>query len=195
MYPAIIAKLINDFKKLPGIGEKTAERLVLQLTSWDKVDLELFGANLMDLKNQIKFCKTCGLLTDSEECAICQNENRDRKTIMVVSDSKDVFALEQTNTFFGLYHVLGGLVDFSKGVEPKDLNIDALTKRLPNAEEIIIATNGTVEGELTAQYLKTLYKESGISITRLGYGLPVGAELKYADQLTLIKAVENRQKY
>ena len=195
MYPAIIAKLINDFKKLPGIGEKTAERLVLQLTSWDKVDLELFGANLIDLKNQIKFCKTCGLLTDSEECAICQNENRDRKTIMVVSDSKDVFALEQTNTFFGLYHVLGGLVDFSKGIEPKDLNIDALTKRLPNAEEIIIATNGTVEGELTAQYLKTLYKESGISITRLGYGLPVGAELKYADQLTLIKAVENRQKY
>lgn len=195
MYPAIIAKLINDFKKLPGIGEKTAERLVLQLTCWDKTDLEMFGTNLQELKNQIKFCKTCGLLTDSEECAICQNENRDRKTIMVVSDSKDVFALEQTNTFFGLYHVLGGLVDFSKGVEPKDLNIDALSKRLPNAAEIIIATNGTVEGELTAQYLKTLFKDSGISITRLGYGLPVGAELKYADQLTLIKAVENRQKY
>ncbi|MBN3491028.1 recombination protein RecR [Acholeplasma equirhinis] len=195
MYPAIIEKLIQDFKKLPGIGEKTAERLVLTITNWNDDDLKAFGSHLSDLKSSIKFCKTCGLLTDMDTCAICQNENRDQKTIMVVADSKDVFAIEQTNTFFGTYHVLHGLVDFSKGIEPKDLNIDALTSRIEKSNELIIATNGTVEGELTAQYLKSLYKEKKVNITRLGYGLPVGAELKYADQLTLIKAVENRQKY
>src|SRR5690554_7341404 len=114
---------------------------------------------------------------------------------MVVSDSKDVFAIEKTKTFQGNYHVLNGLIDFSKGIEPKDLNFDKLTQRVKGIKEIIIATNSNVEGELTAQYIKSLYQDLGIQISRLGYGLPVGADLKYADQLTLTKAVENRQKY
>ena len=195
MYPKVILDLVEDLKKLPGVGEKTAERLALQLTTWDDEDLHQFGTHLIELKSKIKHCTVCGLLTDTETCEICSNSQRDDKTIMVVSDSKDVYALERTQNYFGKYHVLNGLIDFSKGIEPKDLNIDSLGKRISNISEIIIATNGTVEGELTAQYLKTLFKTDGLTITRLGYGLPVGAELKYADQLTLIKAVENRQKY
>ncbi len=195
MYPQVIRELIEDLKKLPGIGEKTAERLALHITGWEQDDLHQFGSNLLSLKSRIKYCKTCGLLTDGEICQICLDQNRDQSTIMVVADSKDVYAIEQTNNFFGKYHVLNGIIDFSKGIEPKDLNIETLSKRLDDTKEVIIATNGTVEGELTAQYLKSLFKDHGVAITRLGYGLPVGADLKYADQLTLIKAVENRQKY
>ncbi|CDR31523.1 Recombination protein RecR [Acholeplasma oculi] len=195
MYPKIILDLILDLKKLPGIGEKSAERLALYLTQLEQDELELFGSHLKDLKTSIKYCKTCGLLTDDETCDICKNHNRSDETIMVLSDSKDVFAIEKTQTFFGKYHVLNGLIDFSRGIEPKDLNIDALAIRIKDTKEIIIATNSTVEGELTAQYIKTLLSREGLTISRLGYGLPVGADLKYADQLTLIKAVENRQKY
>lgn len=195
MYPKVILDLVEDLKKLPGVGEKTAERLALQLTTWEDEDLQTFGTHLSELKSKIKVCQTCGLLTDHDLCDICKNENRDHQTIMVVADSKDVYAIERTQNFFGKYHVLNGLIDFSKGIEPKDLNIESLGNRIKDAKEIIIATNGTVEGELTAQYLKTLFKTDELTITRLGYGLPVGAELKYADQLTLIKAVENRQKY
>src|SRR5690606_22509003 len=165
------------------------------LTQLEQDELELFGSHLKDLKTSIKYCKTCGLLTDDETCDICKNHNRSDETIMVLSDSKDVFAIEKTQTFFGKYHVLNGLIDFSRGIEPKDLNIDALAIRIKDTKEIIIATNSTVEGELTAQYIKTLFSREGLTISRLGYGLPVGADLKYADQLTLIKAVENRQKY
>lgn len=195
MYPKIILDLIENLKKLPGIGEKTAERLALNLTSWDNDDLMLFGSNLLSLKQQIKYCKNCGLLTDKDTCDICQNKQRNQELLMIVEDSKDVYAIEKTNTYQGLYHILGGLIDFSRGIEPKDLNIDTLENRLNMVQEIVIATNGIVEGELTAQYLKSILKDKNISITRLAYGLPVGTELKYADQLTLIKAVENRQKY
>ncbi|WP_025724960.1 recombination mediator RecR [Acholeplasma granularum] len=195
MYPKIILDLIEDLKRLPGIGEKTAERLALHLITWDNQDLNHFGNNLINLKDKIKYCQTCGLLTDHDICQICQDETRTNDQIMVVSDSKDVFSIEKTNTFHGKYHILGGLIDFSKGIEPKDLNFDQLKLRIKDNIEIIIATNSTVEGELTAQYIKSLYKDDNIIVSRLGYGLPVGADLKYADELTLIKAVENRQKY
>lgn len=195
MYPKILLDIIEDLKKLPGIGEKTGERLALHLTEWEAKDLELFGDNLKSLKDKIRFCKTCGFLTDKETCQICSNPNRNNEIMMVVSDSKDVFAIEKTQTFLGKYHVLHGLIDFSRGIEPKDLNIETIKPRLAGVKEIIIATNGTVEGELTAQYLKALFETDSISITRLAYGLPVGTDLKYADQLTLIKAVENRLKY
>lgn len=195
MYPTIILELIDDLKKLPGIGEKTAERLALHLTNWDSEDLKHFGTHLIELKTKISFCDICGLLTDDHICSICKDETKDKTQIMVVSDSKDVFAIEKTKTFHGNYHVLNGLIDFSKGIEPKDLNFDKLTNRVKDIKEIIIATNSNVEGELTAQYIKSLYKDLDLTISRLGYGLPVGADLKYADQLTLTKAVENRQKY
>jgi len=195
MYPKILSDLIEDLKKLPGIGAKTAERLALSLINWNDEDLQLFGNHLIELKKHIKTCKVCGMITDSDTCAICKDALRNRDMIVVVADSKDVFTLEKMGTYQGLYHVLNGLVDFSRGVEPKDLNIESLLERAAHTKEIVLATNSTVEGELTAQYLKSLLSNTGVLITRLGYGLPVGADLKYADELTLSKAIENRQKY
>jgi recombination protein RecR len=195
MYPNILKKIIEDFQKLPGIGEKTAERLALHLiTQSEDDDLIRFSDHLKRLKEEIKFCPICHMITDQEVCDICQNPARDKKLLMVVSDAKDVFIMEKMNTYHGLYHVLGGVVDFSRGITDKDLNIDTLSSRIKDFDELIIATNGTVEGEMTAKYLKSLYGEH-ITVTRLAYGLPVGADLKYADELTLSKAVENRQKY
>ncbi|MBU1093866.1 MAG: recombination mediator RecR [Firmicutes bacterium] len=196
MYPAILKKLIDDFQKLPGIGEKTAERLALHLISnFDDDAILGFADHLKRLKEEIKYCSVCHMITDHDVCDICSNPDRDHETLMVVSDAKDVFVMEKMRTYHGVYHVLGGLVDFSRGITDKDLNIDSLALRIPNILEMIIATNGTVEGEMTAKYLKTLFDSEKLSITRLASGLPVGAELKYADELTLSKAVENRRKY
>ena len=196
MYPIILKKIIEDFERLPGIGEKTAERLALHLiTQMDNEDIISFSDHLKRLKEEIKYCSVCHMLTDQNVCEICSDQTRDHETLMVVADAKDVFIMEKMKTYHGVYHVLGGLVDFSRGVTDKDLNIDTLDKRMKSIKEMIIATNGTVEGEMTAKYLKTLFNDQQVSITRLASGLPVGAELKYADELTLSKAVENRQKY
>jgi recombination protein RecR len=135
------------------------------------------------------------MLTDHDLCDICADESRDQSQIMVVADAKDVFILEKMNSYRGVYHVLGGLIDFSRGITDKELNIDSLSERMKHAHEMIIATNGTVEGEMTAKFLKSLYENDTLKITRLASGLPVGADLKYADELTLSKAVENRMKY
>ena len=196
MYPTILKKIIEDFQRLPGIGEKTAERLALHLiTQMDNEDIISFSDHLKRLKEEIKYCSVCHMLTDHDICEICNDQTRDHETLMVVADAKDVFIMEKMKTYHGIYHVLGGLVDFSRGVTDKDLNIDTLDNRMKSIKEMIIATNGTVEGEMTAKYLKTLFNDQSITITRLASGLPVGAELKYADELTLSKAVENRQKY
>ena len=196
MYPTILKKIIEDFQRLPGIGEKTAERLALHLiTQMDNEDIISFSDHLKRLKEEIKYCSICHMLTDHDVCEICSDPTRDHETLMVVADARDVFIMEKMKTYHGIYHVLGGLVDFSRGVTDKDLNIDTLDKRMKSIKEMIIATNGTVEGEMTAKYLKTLFNDQSITITRLASGLPVGAELKYADELTLSKAVENRQKY
>jgi recombination protein RecR len=195
MYPNILKKIIEDFQRLPGIGEKTAERLALHLiTVSEDDDLLQFSDHLKRLKSEIKFCPICHMITEQEPCNICTSNHRDKDMLMVVADAKDVFVMEKMNTYHGFYHVLGGLVDFSRGITDKDLNIDTLSNRIKEFKELIIATNGTVEGEMTAKFLKSLYGEH-INVTRLAHGLPVGAELKYADELTLSKAVENRQKY
>lgn len=196
MYPNLLKKLIEDFQKLPGIGEKTAERLALHiLTQTDDESVKDFAQHLSLIQETIKTCPVCGMLTDQSICSICQDETRERQIIMVVADAKDVFIMEKMKTYHGLYHVLGGLIDFSRGVTDKDLHIDELSNRLNEIKELIIATNGTVEGELTAKYLKSLFANDKLIITRLAHGLPVGADLKYADELTLSKAVENRLKY
>ncbi len=196
MYPSILKKIIEDFQKLPGIGEKTAERLALHLIShMESDDILSFSDHLRRVKDEIKTCPICHMITDQDLCDICQDKDRDRDTLMVVADPKDVFVMERMKTYHGLYHVLGGLIDFSRGKTDKDLSIDALSIRLKNVKEMIIATSGTVEGEMTAKYLKQLFDQSELKVTRLAYGLPVGADLKYADELTLSKAVENRQKY
>ncbi len=196
MYPTILKKIIDDLQKMPGIGEKSAERLALHMaTSMEDQDILAFSVHLSELKDQIKTCQTCHMITDQETCHICSNQGRDHDTIMVVSDAKDVFALEKMKSYQGVYHVLGGVIDFSRGITDKELTIDSLEQRVKHARELIIATNGTVEGEMTAKFLKSLFKDEKISLTRLAYGLPVGADLKYADELTLSKAVENRKPY
>lgn len=196
MYPTILKKIIEDFERLPGIGEKTAERLALYLvTQMDNEDIISFSDHLKRLKEEIKYCSVCHMITDHDICEICSDPSRDHETLMVVADAKDVFIFSMMKTYHGVYHVLGGLVDFSRGVTDKDLNVDTLDQRIKSVKEMIIATNGTVEGEMTAKYLKSLFNDQNVSITRLASGLPVGAELKYADELTLSKAVENRQKY
>jgi len=196
MYPAILRKIIEDFQRLPGIGEKTAERLALHLVTKSRdEDIINFSENLKKLKEEIKYCSLCHMITDHDICDICNNSLRNQEILMVVADAKDIFVMEKMGTYLGVYHVLGGLVDFSRGITDKDLNIETLIKRASTVKEIIIATNGTVEGEMTAKYLKALFKDEHILITRLASGLPVGAELKYADEPTLSKAVENRLKY
>ena len=196
MYPNILKKIIEDFQKLPGIGEKTAERLALHLVShMEDHDILEFSDHLKRLKEDIKYCPICHMITDRDICYICEDTSRDNDMLMVVSDAKDVFQVEKMKTYHGRYHILGGLIDFSRGLTDKDLSIDSLVPRLKHIKELIIATNGTVEGEMTAKYLKSLLQEHVSLITRLAYGLPVGADLKYADELTLSKAVENRQKY
>jgi len=196
MYPKILRQIIEDLEKLPGIGEKTAERLALHLaTTTENDDILSFSAHLANLKSEIKICKVCHMITDQDICEICSNPLRDHDQLMVVSDAKDVFALEKMKSYSGVYHVLGGLIDFSRGITDKELNIESLEKRIINIKEMIIATNGTVEGEMTAKYLKSLFSSPNLNITRLAYGLPVGADLKYADELTLAKAVENRKPY
>ncbi len=196
MYPNILKKIIEDFQRLPGIGEKTAERLALHLIShFDDHDILAFSDHLKRLKEEIKYCSVCHMITDHDICDICKDQDRDHETLMVVADARDVFIMEKMKTYQGVYHVLGGLVDFSRGITDKDLNIESLEKRIKSVKEMIIATNGTVEGEMTAKYLKSLFADESLSITRLASGLPVGAELKYADELTLRQAVENRRKY
>lgn len=196
MYPKILKKLIEDLEKLPGIGEKTAERLALYLaTTTEDEDILSFSSHLASLKSEIKSCKVCHMITDHDMCEICSNPLRDHDQLMVVSDAKDVFALEKMKSYTGVYHVLGGLIDFSRGITDKELNIETLEHRIKDIKEMIIATNGTVEGEMTAKYLKSLFLSPDLNITRLAYGLPVGADLKYADELTLAKAVENRKPY
>lgn len=196
MYPKILRQIIEDLEKLPGIGEKTAERLALHLaTTTEDEDILSFSSHLASLKSEIKSCNVCHMITDHDMCEICSNPLRDHDQIMVVSDAKDVFALEKMKSYTGVYHVLGGLIDFSRGITDKELNIESLEHRIKDIKEMIIATNGTVEGEMTAKYLKSLFSSPDLNITRLAYGLPVGADLKYADELTLAKAVENRKPY
>jgi len=196
MYPKSLRLVIEDLQKLPGIGEKTAERLALHMiTELDNDTVIDFSNHLKILKEDIKTCTKCHMLTDHDVCDICKDQTRDQKTMMIVADAKDVFVMEKMATYHGLYHVLGGLIDFSRGITDKDLNIDTLEERIKHVDEIIIATNGTVEGEMTAKFIKQLFSDDHLIITRLASGLPVGADLKYADELTLAKAVQNRMKY
>lgn len=196
MYPKVIKHLIEDFQKLPGIGEKTAERLALHVvTNFSTDEVESFSINLKRAKHELSFCQNCGLLTDINPCKICQNELRDLETMMIVSESRDVFLLEKTNSFRGQYHVLGGLIDFSRGITERDLNLANFKSRLSKIKELVIATNSTVEGEMTAQYIKAILQGSSIKITRLAYGIPAGSDLKYADSQTLSQAILNRRDF
>ena len=193
MYPKSFENLISIFEKLPGVGNKTAQRYAFSLLEKSDEEINDVIQNILNLKN-IKRCKTCGFLTDEDECMFCKDGSRDKSTIMVVAYPQDVVAIEKTESYKGLYHVLNGLISSTKGIYPEDIEIDKLLKRITNiTKEIIVATSPTLDGEMTALYLDKVLKEKGVLVTRLAHGLPMGSSLDYADDLTLIKALDNRR--
>ena len=194
MYPKNFDNIISIFEKLPGVGNKTAQRYAFSLLEKSDDEVNEIVQNILCIKS-IKKCKTCGFLTDEDECLICKDKARDNYTIMVVAYPQDVVAIEKTQSYKGRYHVLNGLISSSKGVYPEDLNIDSLLKRITsNTKEIIVATSPTLDGEMTALYLDKILKDKNVLVTRLAHGLPMGSSLDYADDLTLIKALDNRRK-
>jgi recombination protein RecR len=195
-YPEPIAKLIDSYMKLPGIGEKTATRLAFFTLDMPQDKVDEFAQDLHDAKTKLHFCSICGNITDQDPCVICSDPFRDQTRILVVEQPKDIMALERMNEYHGLYHVLHGVLSPTTGKGPEDINIKSLLTRLQQhteVKEVIIATNATPEGESTAMYLARLIKPAGIKVTRLAYGLAVGSDIEYADAMTLIKAVEGRQ--
>ena len=196
MYPESIEKLIECFKILPSVGNKTAERYALAMLEAPKEKIEQLIETLQLVSNEIKRCPICGNLTDKQLCSICCDENRDNTTICIVQQPKDVIAMEKVKSYKGLYHVLYGAISPLKGILPEDLNIESLFSRInENIKEVIIATNPTMEGDTTALYLiKALKKYPTITITKLANGLPIGANLDYADEMTLTRALDGRIK-
>ena len=192
-----LVKLQESLAKLPSIGKKSAERMAFAMLEMEDEDLQEFSNAIIELKQKIHVCPICGNLTEDDICSVCKDESRNKSTIIVVSSPKDIIAFEKTGEYNGLYHVLGGTISFSKGKDIEDLNIPALLERVEknNIEEVIIATNPTVDGETTALYLaKLLEKFENLKVTRIAYGLPMGGNLDYADSLTLSKAIEGRRK-
>jgi len=190
-----IVLLAEQFARLPGIGMKTAQRLAYFVSSMPEEEVKAFSEALINAKQKIKLCSVCQNLTDREVCPICGDNARDRSIICVVEGPKDVTAIERTSEFNGLYHVLHGLISPIDGVTPDKLRIKELIARIQaddSIKEVIMATNPTVEGDATAMYISRLLKPAGIKVTRLAFGLPVGGILEYADEVTLYKAIENR---
>jgi recombination protein RecR len=195
LLPKNVQKLIDHFTRLPGIGAKTASRMVLYLLHSPKLYVDDFAAELATLKDSVSFCKDCYNLSEEELCPICRDDYRDKNKILVVEDVLDLLAFENVGEYKGLYHVLGGLISPIQGIGPDDLNIYPLLKRakaLGEKGEIIMATNPNLEGEATAMYIKDELKGNGISITRIARGVPTGADLDYADKVTLLKALQGR---
>ena len=194
-YPEPISKLMESFMKLPGIGPKTAARLAFFVLGMKEDTVLDFAKALVDAKRNLSFCSVCGHITDVDPCHICQDQKRDRTTICVVQDPKDVIAMEKMRDYTGLYHVLQGAISPMEGIGPEDINVPSLLKRLQDeqVDELILATNPTIEGEATAMYISRLVRPSGIKTTRIAHGLPVGGDLEYADEVTLSKALGGRR--
>ena len=187
-------KLVEQFEQLPGIGSKTAQRLAYFVLNLPKEKAKEFADSIVSAHEKIHYCKVCCNLTDGELCPICRTEARDRSVICVVEDPRDVFAFERTHEFKATYHVLHGAISPLSGIGPEQLCIKELLARVQDGtvQEVIMATNPTVEGEATAMYLSRLLKPLGIKVTRLAYGIPVGGDLEYADEVTLSRAIEGR---
>lgn len=194
MYPKNFNDLVAAFEKLPGVGNKTAQRYVFSMLERSDEQIDQIVESINGLKKIVK-CHTCGFLSDEDECLFCKDKTRDNTKIMVVAYPQDVVAIEKTDSYKGLYHVLNGLISSSKGIFPEDININSLLDRINDyTKEIIIATSPTMDGEMTALYLDKILKDKNVLVTRLAHGLPMGASLDYADELTLIKALDNRKK-
>ena len=183
--------LIESLSKYQGVGPKTAERLAIStVTKWKNEDIDNFISSLVGIKS-LKRCKCCGNITKDDLCDICKT--RDNSKIMVLEDVKDLFAIEKTEAYDGVYHILDGCINYQAGITPNDINLESLLSRAKDAKEIIIATNPSIEGEITAQYIKEMLKDYDCLISRIAYGLPVGGQLEFTDALTLSKALEGRR--
>ena len=195
MYPKEFDELVSLFEKLPGVGNKTAQRYTFKLLESDKEELDNIVNAIKDI-NKIKRCRICGFLSTEDECLICKDQHRNNTQLMVVANPQDVVAIEKTNSYNGKYHVLNGLISSSKGIFPEDLNINELLNRITQEiEEVIIATSPTMDGEMTALYIDKILQNKNVLVTRLAHGLPMGSSLDYADELTLTKALDNRRKF
>lgn len=194
-YAKPLGKLINELSRLPGIGGKTAQRLAFHILSMDEKEARGLADAIIDAKTNMTYCSVCGNLTDADPCAICSDPSRSHETICVVETPKDVVAMERIKEFTGLYHVLHGAISPMEGIGPEDINLKQLIVRLQqeDVKEIILATNPNIEGEATAMYIARLVKPSGIKVSRIAHGIPVGGDLEYADEVTLLKAVEGRR--
>lgn len=193
LYSGYINKLIEEFAALPGIGNKSAQRLAFHLISMPQEKVNRLAKVMMDARANIKYCKNCFTLTDTELCPVCANQKRDHKLIMVVENSRDLAAYEKTQKYEGVYHVLHGAISPMIGIGPQDIKIKELIERLKDdVEEVIIATNSSLEGETTAMYISKLIKPTGIKVTRIASGVPVGGDLEYIDEITLMRALDGR---
>ena len=190
-----VAALINELSKLPTIGPKTAARLVFHLLNRPRNEAQSLAEAILAVKDKVLFCSICNSLSESDPCELCTDERREAHIICVVAEPKDVYAIERTGAYRGRYHVLGGLISPMDGIGPAQLHVKELVERVGREEprEIILATNPNAEGEATALYLSRLLQPLGVEVTRLAYGLPIGAELDYADELTITKAIEGRR--
>ena len=195
MYPKRFEDLIHAFQKLPGVGEKTAQRYAYTVLDWNEEETNRFVSSIINAKKSLKYCSKCYNITDTDPCPICSNATRNQSIICVVEDVRDVAAMERTHEFKGVYHVLHGSISPMNGVGPDDIKIKELLARLMdgNIKEVILATNPRVEGEATAMYLSKLIKPLGIQVTRIAHGIPVGGDLEYTDEITLTKALEGRR--
>ena len=195
-YPSILlGKAVDQFASLPGIGRKTALRLVLHLLRQPEKDVEAFTSALTSLKQDVHYCRICHTVSDQEVCPICQAHSRDKHTVCVVENVQDVMSIENTGQYHGLYHVLGGVISPINGITPDKIRFAELIARVGKDEvrEVIVATNPTPDGEVTAMYISKYLKPLGVKVTRLAYGIPVGSDLEYADEVTLGRALEGRQ--
>lgn len=197
IYPKSIATLIEQFQKFPSVGPKSAQRMAFYLLKMSKSEVQKFAQSIIDAKDNTFSCDVCFNMSSTNPCEICQSTSRDKTTVCVVSETKDLIAIEKTNEFFGLYHVLQGLISPIDGIGAEDIRIKELLHRLAenDVKEVILALSPSVEGEATSLYLNKLIKPFGIKITRIAFGLPVGADLEYADEITLARAIEGRREF
>ena len=195
VYEGVVQDLIDELGRLPGVGPKGAQRIAFYLLAADPADVKRLAATLLEVKDRVRFCRSCGNVAEEDECRICRDQRRDPSVICVVEEPKDVVAIEKTHEFHGRYHVLGGAISPIEGVGPDDLRIKELMARLADSAvtELILATDPNLEGEATATYLARLVKSMGVRVTRPASGLPVGGDLEYADEVTLGRAFEGRR--
>ena len=198
IYPESLEKLISYLRKLPGVGKKSAERMALSIIEMDDDDINNMSSSLVECKQKLKKCRRCGTLTDNELCHICNLSDegyRNKNLICVLEDSKSVFTFEKSGKFDGTYHVLGGLISPIEGIGPEDINLASLIERIESLDnpEIIIALRTSIEGEATTSYIKKIFKNKNVSISRLSYGIPMGVEIDYLDELTLLNALNDRK--